>query len=99
MKRLKSWFLIIKPYCNKYVITITVLFIFIVFPDENSVRQRISLDREIGRLKHEIRQYEQLRDESNRKLKALTEGTDELERIAREDYLMKKANEDIYLIQ
>jgi cell division protein FtsB len=76
-----------------------VLFIFIVFPDENSVRQRISLDREIGRLKHEIRQYEQLRDESNRKLKALTEGTDELERIAREDYLMKKANEDIYLIQ
>jgi cell division protein FtsB len=99
MKKLKSWFLKLKPYCNKYVITVTILFIVIVFPGENSVRQRINLDREIGKLKREIRQYEQLRDESNRKLKALTEGTEELERIAREEYLMKKENEDIYLIQ
>lgn len=73
--------------------------VFIVFLDQNSVARRLKLEREITVLKKEIRRYEQLRDQSSIRLESLKAGKAELERIAREDYLMKKENEDIFLIE
>lgn len=89
----------LKPYMNKYVITITVMVVFIVFLDQNCVVKRVKLEREIASLKKEIRRYEQLRDQSSTRLESLKAGKAELERVAREDYLMKKENEDIFLIE
>ncbi len=84
---------------NKYAITITLIVVFIVFIDENSVLRRIKLNREINSLKKEIRYYQKLRDTSTQKLENLHSGKDELERIAREEYLMKKPDEEIFLIK
>lgn len=78
---------------------ILVLFVFIVFLDQNSVMKRLKLEQEISRLKKEIRHYEKLRDQSSNKLESLKAGKDELERVAREEYHMKKENEEIFLIE
>lgn len=97
MKTLSALYARLKPYLNKYVITVFVIVGFIVFLDQNSVIRRIKLEREIATLRKEIRRYEQLRDQSVTRLESLQAGKDELERVAREDYLMKKENEDIFL--
>jgi len=89
----------LKPFMNKYIMAILVLFVFIVFLDQNSVMKRLKLEQEISRLKKEIRHYEKLRDQSSNKLESLKAGKDELERVAREEYHMKKENEEIFLIE
>jgi len=99
MQKLKLFISRLKPYLNKYAITITLIAVFIVFIDENSVLRRIKLNREINGLKKEIRYYQKLRDTSTQKLENLHSGKDELERIAREEYLMKKPDEEIFLIK
>jgi cell division protein FtsB len=99
MEKFKLFVSRLKPYLNKYAITITLIVVFIVFIDENSVLRRIKLNREINSLKKEIRYYQKLRDTSTQKLENLHSGKDELERIAREEYLMKKPDEEIFLIK
>lgn len=89
----------LKPLLNKYVITVLVIFIFVVFIDENSVMRRIKLEHEINGLRREISQYSEQRDQSTAKLNALQAGNEELERIAREDYYMKKPDEEIFIIK
>jgi len=99
MEKVKNFLNKLKPILNKYVIAITVLFVFVVFIDENSVMKRVRLEREINSLKREIRHYQKLRDSSTQKLENLHSGEEELERIAREEYFMKKPNEEIFIIK
>ncbi|MDP4278040.1 MAG: septum formation initiator family protein [Bacteroidota bacterium] len=89
----------LKPLLNKYIIAITVIFVFIFFLDENSVVKRIRLNREISGLKKEIRHYEDQRNDCIKKLNSLHAGKDELERVAREEYLMKKDSEELFVIE
>ena len=99
MEKVQLFLLKLKPLLNKYVISIGVIFIFVVFIDENSVVKRIKLEREISDLKREIRLYQKQRDISTQKLENLNSGNDELEHIAREEYYMKKPNEEIFVIK
>ena len=70
-----------------------------VFFDSNNLIKRFRYDRQAQELRREIRQYEQQRDETLRQLEDLRVGTQELEKIAREQYLMKKDNEEIILLE
>lgn len=99
MEKVKIFLNKLKPMLNKYVIALCVIFVFVVFIDENSVMKRLKLEREINGLKREIRHYQKLRDSSTQKLENLHSGKEELERIAREEYFMKKADEEIFIIK
>jgi len=99
MEKVKIFLNKLKPMLNKYVIALCVIFVFVVFIDENSVMKRLKLEREINSLKREIRHYQKLRDSSTQKLENLHSGKEELERIAREEYFMKKADEEIFIIK
>lgn len=95
----KIFYTRLKPYLNKYIITLVVFLVFIVFIDDNNVMKRIEYEAKIKNLRREIRHYQQLRDQSTLKLEKLHSSDEELERIAREDYLMKKQNEEIFLVE
>ena len=84
---------------HKYLITIAAFLVIIVFLDENSLIQRQKHQQEINTLKAEIERYRQQFEEDTRKLKELTESPEALEKIAREKYLMKKPNEDIFIFE
>lgn len=99
MNTLKNFYLRIKPFLNKYVITIVVFVVFIVFIDDNNVIRRVQYEMEIRQLRKEIRYYEQARDESSKRLEKLHSSDSELERVAREDYLMKKPNEEVFIVE
>ena len=74
---------------HKYLITLALFAVIIGFLDENSVVRRLGYAREESRLRDEIEKY--------RKELAVDSGA--IERIAREKYLMKKPNEDIYVFE
>ena len=84
---------------HKYLITIAAFLVIIVFLDENSLIQRRKHQQEINTLKAEIERYRQQFDEDTRKLKELTSNPEAMEKIAREKYLMKRPNEDVFIFE
>ncbi|SHF57271.1 Septum formation initiator [Bacteroides luti] len=84
---------------HKYLITILIFVTIIGFLDENSMVRRISNIRKINKLHESIREYQADYDENTKRLNELTTNPRSIEKVAREKYLMKKPNEDIYIIQ
>lgn len=84
---------------HKYLITIVIFLIVIVFLDENSLIQRAKHQQEINDLTSEIEKYRKQFEEDTKKLKELTDNPEALEKIAREKYFMKKPNEDIFIFE
>ncbi|MBR5541664.1 MAG: septum formation initiator family protein [Bacteroides sp.] len=84
---------------HKYLITIVTFLVIIVFLDENSLIQRAKYQQEINELTNEIEKYRKQYEEDTEKLKELTNNPEAMEKIAREKYLMKKPNEDIFIFE
>ena len=84
---------------HKYIITLIIFGIIIVFLDENSLIQRARHKDEIKTLKNEINKYRVQFEEDTERLKEITNNPEALEKIAREKYLMKKPNEDIFIFE
>jgi cell division protein DivIC len=99
MADFKNTFAKVKPFLNKYIITLVVFGVFIVFIDDNNVIRRIEYEIKIKDLHKEIRHYQEMQDKSSQKLKMLHSSDQELERIAREEYLMKKPNEEVFIVE
>lgn len=84
---------------HKYMITILVFVPIIGVLDDNSLIRRVSHWREIRELNTEIERYRSQYEEDSRALKELTSNPEALEKIAREKYKMKKADEDIFIFE
>ena len=94
------------PYCPAIRTKVSiwrlfvVAFIFImVFIDNNSLIQRYEYNKKIKELQKEIKHYNQIIEEGRLQLEELRSNDDNLEKFAREKFLMKKPNEDIFLIE
>ncbi len=87
-----------KILTNIYVMILIPFIIWMLFFDENSYLVHREFDKEIEDLENTISFYKDkiaIDKETIHKLKDSLE----LERFAREKYLMKKENEDIYIIE
>ena len=84
---------------RKYLITVVAFAVIIGFLDENSLVRRFGYEREISQLKEEIEKYRADYEENTSRLNEITANPDAIEQIAREKYLMKKPNEDIYVFE
>lgn len=84
---------------HKYMITILVFVLITGVLDDNSLIRRVSHWREIRELNTEIERYRSQYEEDSRALKELTSNPEALEKIAREKYKMKKADEDIFIFE
>lgn len=85
--------------CHKYMITVMLFVVIIGFLDENSLVRRIQHQNEISTLHSEIAKYKKQYEEDTEKLKELTTNPEALEKVAREKYLMKSPNEDIFVFE
>jgi|TARA_B110000858_G_C17568176_1_gene365601 glucan phosphoethanolaminetransferase (alkaline phosphatase superfamily) len=86
-----------KYVTNKYSIILIIFLIWMLFFDAN-----VELNREFKKeIKELITTINFYKKEINEDKKTITELQDslQLERFAREKYLMKKKNEDIYIIE
>lgn len=85
---------------HKYAITFVVFALIIgVLDEENSLLQRYSHWKEISQLKTEISHYRDQYEQDSKRLKELSTDPEALEKVAREKYLMKKPDEDIYVFE
>lgn len=98
--RLKSVWKAIKPIVlNKYLLTIIIFAILIFFVDKHNIMGRIRNQRKIDKLETEIEHYQNEIKNNKDKINELQSSDENLEKFAREQYLMKRSNEDVYLIE
>lgn len=84
---------------NKYFITITLFLIWVIFFDDNCIMSDIRYKSEIRQLQLKIETYKKDIAESIQKSNELRTNNENLEKFAREQYKMKKAKEDIFIVE
>ncbi|MDD7913366.1 FtsB family cell division protein [Polaribacter ponticola] len=89
---------VFKILTNIFVIILIPFLIWMFFFDENSYLVHNKFNKEIEDLENTISFYEEKISNDKETIKKLEDSL-ELERFAREKYLMKKKNEDIYIIE
>ncbi|MCK5441233.1 MAG: septum formation initiator family protein [Maribacter sp.] len=93
--RKKKWFGILT---NIYVLVLTIFVIWMLFFDTNSFLIHKELKKEIKNLE-KTQEFLRNEIEKDNKLIDKLSDTNELEKFAREQYYLKKKNEEIYLIE
>ena len=96
----------IKDFYNKYLSRInaywlvTIVFFALTFAmGDSSLYKRYTYDEKIRSLEKEIKHYQKEIEINSKKLNDLHTDQEGLERFAREEYFMKKPNEDVYIIK
>lgn len=89
---------ILKNPINKYLIAIGGFVVWIMFFDENNLMQHRRNLAELSQLEEQVDLYKQKIEADQRKLYELQTNDENLEKFAREQFLMKKADEDIFVI-
>jgi cell division protein FtsB len=84
---------------NKYVFTFLVFAVVIIFFDHNNLISRFTTDRKTRQIEREIEHYEQQIKSNRQQINKLQTDKDSLEKFAREKYLMKKQDEEIFIIK
>lgn len=87
-----------KPLRNKYALTLTIFFIWMIFFDKNSMINQFKKVNAYYKLKGEVESLKSGAAENQDKVKAFLENKKVLEKLARERYLMKRKNEDVYIL-
>jgi cell division protein FtsB len=83
---------------NKYLLTVIALIVWLLFFDKNDVFTQYELIEKCRKLQKE-KEYYLAEIESNRAgLTELRNNPKSLERFSREKYLMKKDNEDVFVL-
>lgn len=89
---------ILRPFISKYLIALVAFVVWIVFFDDNNLRQHQKNLQELAQLEEQVAFYKQKIEADKRKLYELQTNDENLEKFAREQFFMKKADEDIYVI-
>ena len=87
-----------KYLTNKYSVILIIFLIWMLFFDENSYIIHRKFDNEVQDLERTISFYKKKIAEDKATIEKLQDSL-QLEQFAREKYLMKKDNEEIYLIE
>lgn len=83
---------------NKYAVAVLAFLFWMLFFDRNSVISQYGLLSSLNGLKQQKEYYTQELKADSVALHTLISSEAELEKFAREKYLMKRDNEDIFLI-
>ncbi|MGB5989469.1 MAG: septum formation initiator family protein [Marinifilaceae bacterium] len=83
---------------NRYLLIVLIFTVWIGFFDSKSFLNLYKVKNEISNLEKQKEHYTKKIEEDRQKIKELKTNKKNLEKFAREQYLMKKKNEDIYII-
>jgi cell division protein FtsB len=83
---------------NKYVLVLIAALVWFMFFDQNNLIQQYRHSRQLKEFRAEKEYYLQEIARDSIALDKLKNNPEELERYAREKYLMKRENEDIFIV-
>ncbi|MBN2862893.1 MAG: septum formation initiator family protein [Bacteroidales bacterium] len=98
MIRLKFINKIPSVFRNKYFLTLLIFFIWLIFLDSNNLIARYREMRELRKLKNDREYYLNKIENDRSKLRELKTDNHNLEKFAREQYRMKKPDEDLFIV-
>ena len=88
----------LKPFKNIYFVTLLLFIIWMLFCYSNSWLIHHELNKEMDDLKDQKEYYNKEIQETNKAIKELS-NEEGVEKLAREEYYMKKENEDIFIVE
>lgn len=98
MFRLKFSDKIPTVFRNKYLLTLIIFLVWLLLLDSNNLIARYKEMRELHKLRIDREYYIKRIEVDKRKLYELKTDNHNLEKFAREQYRMKKPDEDLYII-
>lgn len=100
MNVIKKLYALLAGYFTKLqLLAILAIAVYVFLLSESNIFARWQYDSDIRELNSQIEYYKQQSESDQQKLKELEADKDQIEKFARENYLMKKSNEDIYIIK
>lgn len=89
---------IIKIFQNKYVIASVAFIVFMLFIDHNDIFMQLDRRRQLENLLISKHFYEQQIEQTRKNLSDLQNNPAALEKYAREKFLLKRDNEDLFVV-
>ena len=83
---------------NKYLLTLIIFAFIFLFSENRNLVKRWQTGSSIKQLEKEIAFYEKEIEKNKTKMLELQSSNEDLEKFAREQYLMKKENEDVFIV-
>ena len=90
---------VLRKLNNRYVYTTIIFVVVILFIDQFNLFEQIRLHRSLKDQKQQIEYYDKEIKKSKEYLNALQNDTATMEKVAREQYMMKRDNEVVYIIE
>ena len=88
-----------KPFKNKYIITLILFVFWIIFIDDYNLIKQYQLNKNVKNLNTKKEYYISETKKDSTELHLLKNSKKEQEKFAREKFLMKKENEDVFIIR
>jgi len=86
-------------YSKIQLIAIILLIIFIFFISDSNIFALMSYESKINELNDQIEYYRKQTEHDKKQLELLQSDKENIEKFARENFLMKKDNEDVFIIE
>lgn len=84
---------------NRYLLTIALFVVYNLFINNIDIPFIISSRWELHKLREQALQLQKDNQRAKEQLQAINSKSFELEKLAREEYFMKKPNEDVYVFK
>ena len=88
-----------KPLRNKYIVTIIIFIVWIIFFDDYNLIKQKKIQKQVDDLVKQKNFYSSERIKDSTELYNLKNNKEQQEKFARERFLMKKDNEEIFIIR
>lgn len=100
MKFLKSIFRYLTTrYTKIQLLIMLAIIVFAFFISDSNIFARLGYDAKIIELNNQIEYYREQTVKDKQKLQELQSDKDRIEKFARENYLMKKEDEDVFIVE
>jgi len=89
---------LLKTFKNKYLIATILFIVWMLFFDHNDIFLHLQYRKELNELKADKKYYQEQIDLTRKEVDLIKSNPKAMEKVAREQYLMKKADEDVFVV-
>jgi cell division protein DivIC len=94
----KFWHTVLSKLINKYFLSLVAFSVWIIFFDQHNLVDRFKSKQHLDQLKKDTVFYQNKIRNDREQMKLLKTNPQNLERFAREKYLMKSPDEEVFVI-
>ena len=89
---------LLKTFKNKYLIATILFIVWMLFFDHNDIFLHLQYRKELNELKADKKYYQEQIDLTRKEVDLIKSNPQAMEKVAREQYLMKKDDEDVFVV-